>query len=50
VHPSFSSAPSKLYDYYNPEAAASVGPVKFSVHQAMREDLKREPVVIPREE
>jgi hypothetical protein len=27
-----SSAPSKLYDYYNPEAAASVAPVKFAVH------------------
>ena len=27
-----SSAASKLYDYYNPEAAASVTPVKFSVH------------------
>lgn len=27
-----SSAASKLYDYYNPEAAAEVAPVKFSVH------------------
>jgi uncharacterized protein YfaS (alpha-2-macroglobulin family) len=27
-----SSAASKLYDYYNPEAAAAVAPVKFSVH------------------
>jgi uncharacterized protein YfaS (alpha-2-macroglobulin family) len=27
-----SSASSKLYDYYNPEAAAAVAPVKFSVH------------------
>jgi uncharacterized protein YfaS (alpha-2-macroglobulin family) len=27
-----SSAPSTLYDYYNPEAAATVMPVKFSVH------------------
>jgi hypothetical protein len=27
-----SSAPSKLYDYYNPEAAALVAPVLFSVH------------------
>jgi uncharacterized protein YfaS (alpha-2-macroglobulin family) len=26
------SAPSRLYDYYNPEAAAVVAPVKFSVH------------------
>jgi len=26
-----SSAPSTLYDYYNPEAAAAVMPVKFSV-------------------
>jgi len=25
------SAPSSLYDYYNPEAAAVVKPVKFSV-------------------
>lgn len=27
-----SSAASKLYDYYNPEAAAVVAPVKFSIH------------------
>jgi hypothetical protein len=27
-----SSAASKLYDYYNPEAAAAVAPVKFSIH------------------
>jgi hypothetical protein len=26
------SAPSSLYDYYNPEAAATVMPVKFSIH------------------
>ena len=26
------SAPSGLYDYYNPEAAAVVAPVKFSAH------------------
>jgi len=26
------SGPSLLYDYYNPDASASVAPVKFSVH------------------
>jgi hypothetical protein len=26
------SAPSLLYDYYNPEANATVAPVSFTVH------------------